>query len=89
MVLRNDSISVDVNYPPLSLVSISGKPYTEKILNNLEIMFAEVVLFKISTNSKVKFLSKVSPVGNRPHKSTATDNHSDTGIGTGIIGAGW
>ena len=23
------------------------------------------------------------------HKSTATDNHGDSGIGIGIIGAGW
>ena len=50
LILRKDSISLDVNYPPLSLVSVSGKPCTEKVVNYLEIMVAEVVLFKISTN---------------------------------------
>ena len=50
LILRKDSISLDVNCPPLSLVSVCGKPCTEKILNNLEVMVAEVVLFKISTN---------------------------------------
>ena len=50
LILRKDSTSLDVNYPPLSLVSVSGRPCTEKILNNLEIMVEEVVLFKISTN---------------------------------------
>ena len=34
-------------------------------------------------------LLEVSPVGNGPHKSTATDNHGDSGIETGITGAGW
>ena len=42
LILRNDSISLDVKFPPSSLVSVFGKPYTKKILNNLEIMFAEV-----------------------------------------------
>ena len=50
LILRKDSIILDVNCSRLSLVSVSGEPCTEKILNNLEIMVAEVVLFKISTN---------------------------------------
>ena len=37
---------ITCNCPPLSLVTVSGKPYTKKILNNLEIMVAEVVLLK-------------------------------------------
>ena len=50
LILRKGSISLDANCAPLSLVGVSGKPFTEKILNNLEIMVAEVVRFKISTN---------------------------------------
>ena len=49
LILRNYSISLDVDCPPLLLLSVFGKPCTEKILNNLEKMVAEVVLFKIST----------------------------------------
>ena len=51
LILRNGSISLDANCPQLTLVSVSDKPCTEKILNNLEIMAVEVVLFKISTNA--------------------------------------
>ena len=49
-IVRKYAISLDVDCPPLSLVGVSGKPCAEKILNNLEVMIAEVVLFKISTN---------------------------------------
>ena len=50
LILRKDSISLDVNCPPLSFVSVSDQPCTERVLNDLEIMVAEVALFKISTN---------------------------------------
>ena len=33
--------------------------------------------------------SKVSPVGNGPYKSIATDSHGNSGIRIGIIGASW
>ena len=53
-------------------------------------MVAEVVRFKFLTTGNREYLStrisKVSPAGNGPHKSTATDNQGDYDIGIGIIG---
>ena len=76
----------------MSLVSVSDEPCTEKISDNLEIMLASY-FFKISTNGNREQLStricKISQVGNGPHKSTATNDHDDSCIGIGIIGAGW
>ena len=56
-------------------------------------MFAEVVLFKILMNGNreqqsTKF-SEASPVGNEPHKSTATYDHGDPGVVTDITGSSW
>lgn len=63
----------------------SGKPCTGKILNNLEIMFAEIVIFKIWTNKN----HDVSPFGNGLQKSTARDNQGGYGIEAAISRVGW
>ena len=54
LILRNESISLDVNCPSLSLFSISGKPCTDQILSSLEIMFAEAVRTEIDKSSPLE-----------------------------------